>query len=196
MSTSNVTDSSTCCQSIKESKPNLADALLIVSGVALLIIGILASTGVFNFIGTTNAAYFSYALYGASALCLIAEVILIAIRCSGKETDVNESFLKKNINEQIRSIEFCDSWLEKANEETCNNNEKSCTIIFSNNVKISARVNGLEAQALISSIDPNKSFCSNSATHPKIAVQNYRNDPAAAQKVLTDTFKQHKELFI
>lgn|GEM_PF-3868455 len=41
---------------------------------ALLIIGIAASTGAFNAIGTTNAAYLSYGMYAGAALLLAVEI--------------------------------------------------------------------------------------------------------------------------
>lgn len=68
-----------CSHQIMESK--LTDVAFITGFAALLIIGILSSTGVFNFIGTTNAAYLSYGMYGGAALFLIAEMIKVAINC-------------------------------------------------------------------------------------------------------------------
>jgi len=78
--TSNVRDlgiHTTCLQKVQESK--WTDAALIISSAALLVIGILASIGVFNFIGTANAAYLSYGMYGGTALFFIIEIIRRAI---------------------------------------------------------------------------------------------------------------------
>lgn len=71
-------NSSSCWSKVIESK--WTDAALISSVVALLIIGLAASTGAFNAIGTTNAAYLSYGMYGGAALFLITEVIKIVVK--------------------------------------------------------------------------------------------------------------------
>jgi len=67
-----------CLEKAKDSK--WIDAALIVSAAALLIIGILASVGVFNFIGVTNAAFLSYGMYGGVALLLIAEAVKVIVK--------------------------------------------------------------------------------------------------------------------
>lgn len=67
-----------CWTRVIESK--LIDAALITGFVALLAIGISASTGAFNAVGTTNAAYLSYGMYGGAVLFLIAEVIKIVVK--------------------------------------------------------------------------------------------------------------------
>lgn len=76
---------SSCLHTIGKSK--WTDAALITGFIALLVIGILASTGVFNFIGTTNAAYLSYGMYGSAALLLMAEVIKIVVKYCHKVID-------------------------------------------------------------------------------------------------------------
>jgi hypothetical protein len=72
---------SSCLQKIMESK--WTDVALITGCAALLVIGILASSGVFNFMGTTNAAYLSYGMYVGAALFLIAEIIKLVINKVG-----------------------------------------------------------------------------------------------------------------
>jgi hypothetical protein len=78
-----------CTQTIRESK--YTDALLVTSFVAFLILGILATTGIFQCLGTTNAAYLSYGMYAGAALFLIAEIIKLAINCSKKTDDSDSS---------------------------------------------------------------------------------------------------------
>jgi len=65
-------------QRIIESK--WSDVALIAGCAALLVIGILASTGIFNLIGTTNAAHLSYGMYAGATLFLLAEIAKIAIK--------------------------------------------------------------------------------------------------------------------
>ena len=60
-------------------KSRWTDAALITGCAALLIIGIFASVGVFNFIGTTNAAYLSYGMYAGAALFLIIEIVKVVL---------------------------------------------------------------------------------------------------------------------
>lgn len=55
------------------------DVILLTGSLALLTIGILASIGQFNFIGTTNAAYLSYGMYSSAALFLIIEIVKTSI---------------------------------------------------------------------------------------------------------------------
>lgn len=62
-------------------KSKWTDLALIASCAALLIIGILVSTGVLNFIGSTNAAYFSYGMYGGAGILIIAELIKTIVSC-------------------------------------------------------------------------------------------------------------------
>jgi hypothetical protein len=64
---------SSCWHSMAKSK--WTDAALITGFVALLIIGILASTGVFLSIGITNTAFLSYGMYGGAALFLLVEAV-------------------------------------------------------------------------------------------------------------------------
>lgn len=71
---------SSCLHRIKDSK--WTDVALITGFAAILIIGILSSAGVFNFIGTTHAAYLSYGMYGGAALFLIAEIIKVVLKRS------------------------------------------------------------------------------------------------------------------
>lgn len=80
-----------CLSKIKESK--WTDIALVTGCAALLVIGILASTGVFNFMGTTNAAYLSYGMYGGAALFLMAEIIKVAVvRCSHRRPTVQPTW--------------------------------------------------------------------------------------------------------
>jgi len=62
-------------------KSKWTDAALITGFVALLIIGIAASTGAFNAIGTTNAAYLSYGMYAGAALLLAAQIAKLVRNC-------------------------------------------------------------------------------------------------------------------
>jgi len=71
------------CLQVKESK--WPEAILIVSGIACVIIGALASAGIFNSIGTLNAAYLSYGMYGTAALFLLGGVIKIVLSACVKK---------------------------------------------------------------------------------------------------------------
>ncbi len=55
------------------------DIALILGGIACLTIAVLATTGCFNAMGSVNATYLSYGLYGGAAIALIALVAKIAI---------------------------------------------------------------------------------------------------------------------
>jgi len=72
-----------CLQKIRISK--WTDVALLIGCAALFIIGVLASLGIFNFIGTTNAAYFSYCMYVGAALFFVTESVRIAVNHSVKE---------------------------------------------------------------------------------------------------------------
>jgi hypothetical protein len=66
--------------------PKWPHIVLVTGSVALLIIGILATLGILNGMGTTNAAYLSYGMYGGAALFALAEIaILIRSYCPKKE---------------------------------------------------------------------------------------------------------------
>lgn len=75
---------------VKETKKT--DVALITGCVALLIIGIAASCGAFNFIGTTNAAYLSYGMYAGAALCLLTEVGKVASHYCPKSSSHPKKF--------------------------------------------------------------------------------------------------------
>lgn len=51
------------------------DATLLTGAVALLVIGLMASSNVFNAIGTAQATYLSYGMYGGAALLSTLEII-------------------------------------------------------------------------------------------------------------------------
>lgn len=79
-------NSSSCLNNVIES--HWTHGVLIASAVALVVIGVIATTGGFNAsIGTTNAANLSYGLYGGAALLSLTEGILIFLRC---KTDTQE----------------------------------------------------------------------------------------------------------
>jgi hypothetical protein len=69
---------SSCVHTIMESR--WTDVALLTSFAAFFVIGILASSGVFNSIGAANAVYLSYGMYASSALFLSAEIVKIAIK--------------------------------------------------------------------------------------------------------------------
>jgi hypothetical protein len=57
--------------------PKLSDVVLITGCVALLIIGILASTDSLHFMSNTEAMWLSYGMYGGALLLFIAEIVKI-----------------------------------------------------------------------------------------------------------------------
>jgi len=81
---------SLCAQKIKTSK--WTDVALMVSGVALLVIGILASVGLLNSMGAANALFLSYGMYCGAALLFLAEIIKVSLKfCSKKKQSQNDS---------------------------------------------------------------------------------------------------------
>lgn len=58
---------------------------------ALLIIGIAASTGAFNAIGTTNAAHLSYGMYAGAALLLAIEIAKLVRNYCFKDSHSDDS---------------------------------------------------------------------------------------------------------
>lgn len=66
----------TFCANIQE---KWIDIALILACVACLAIGVLATKGYLNAIGTVNATYLSYGMYGGAALAFIAEVTKLAV---------------------------------------------------------------------------------------------------------------------
>ena len=135
---------SSCFQTVKESK--ITDAVLITGLVALLIIGILASTGVFQFMGTTNAAYLSYGMYGGATLFLIAEIVKLAINyCSKPSSIASEPRpIDKPTNDQISQIEFDSA----DNKNISQDGRYRCTITFATGDNIMKFVRGENAYAL------------------------------------------------
>lgn len=168
-------------QYIKESK--WTDIVLITSCVAFLIIGILASTGLLDSMGTTNASSFSYGMYTGAALFCMAEVIKIALNCCAQEKNpFDEAFLKKSVNEQITRIEFSPAWAESFPIQG------RCTITFSNGIKQDLGVNGYEAHALIRAIGRNKcSYVGYPDRHPENNLLSYASE-TTAQSVLKPVF--------
>lgn len=89
---------SSCMQKVKESK--WIDVALITGCVALLVMGILASTGVFNVMGTTNAAHFSYGMYGGAAFLFIVDVTKVAINKCAKNDTAKRVVKRFNLSEK------------------------------------------------------------------------------------------------
>lgn len=87
----------TCLQKVSES--NLTH--VVCSGLFLttLVIGILATTGAFSFINTTNAVYLSYGMYAGAALFLMAEIGNMVLRCSKKIKDSTKSTTPPQISQ-------------------------------------------------------------------------------------------------
>jgi len=70
------------------------DVTLIIGFVALLIIGILATAGVLDCIGTTNAVYLSYGMYAGAALFILANIVKVAVnRCSSHQEHASKAAL-------------------------------------------------------------------------------------------------------
>jgi type II secretory pathway pseudopilin PulG len=84
-----------CLQKINQSK--WTDIILAICCVAFLIIAILATVGVFNFMGTINAAYLSYTMYAGAVLFALAEVANLAIKYGCSQTRKSDgSLLTRN----------------------------------------------------------------------------------------------------
>jgi len=94
-----IAPTSSCFQ--KTSTLKWADIALIAGCAALLIIGILASTGVLNCIGTTNAAYLSYGMYAGAALLLLAESIKCVV---SRHNTNNKHNVKALTDEQLQKL--------------------------------------------------------------------------------------------
>jgi len=104
----------------KTSTLKWADIALIASFAALLIIGILASTGVLNCIGATNAVYLSYGMYAGTALCFFAEIIKIAVN---RLSTVQQTTLSEEQIEQFKK--YCmEEKKQELNENHSNNVDK------------------------------------------------------------------------
>jgi hypothetical protein len=91
-------NSSSCWSRVIESK--WSDVTLITGFIALLIIAIVASTGAFDAIGTTNAASLSYGMYGSAASFLIAECILALLRYKSN-TQAHHSNTRSNVYDPL-----------------------------------------------------------------------------------------------
>jgi hypothetical protein len=76
-----------CLQNMVKSK--WTDVALIVGTIVFLLIGILASSGVFNSIGTSQAAHLSYGMYGGAALLFVAEIIKRVTLCVKTDVTAN-----------------------------------------------------------------------------------------------------------
>lgn len=64
------------------------DIALILGSIACLTIGVLATEGYFNAIGTLNATYLSYGMYGGALVAFIAEIVKAAVgNCPEKGPD-------------------------------------------------------------------------------------------------------------
>ncbi len=146
-----------CFQAVKESKR--IDTVLITGFVALLVIGILASTGVFNFMGTKNAAYLSYGMYGGAALFLIAEMIKLAIHCC-----------KRTNHGPITKIVFGTEWQQRMPPQG------TCQITFADGKTVDAGVSGYEASMLIQTIG--RDNCSYEGDTEKHPADDFNDPPA------------------
>jgi hypothetical protein len=163
-----VRSSSSTFQKIMKSK--WTDVALLTGFAALFIIAILASTGVFNFMGTTNAAYLSHGMYGGAALFIIAEIIKVAVNCIDQKPNVDSTRtnvdgrtknisipiicdLDQDLNAQISQVEISSRCFESY---PCQHN---CTITFANGDSAKTILNGYEARALTLAIDHKKFVC-------------------------------------
>ena len=75
-------------------------AALITGTAALLVIGLLAHFGFFNAMGTTNAAYLSYGMYGGAALLALIEIVNIALKCFSPS--IAPPITRKNVTSSIQ----------------------------------------------------------------------------------------------
>jgi len=94
-----------CLQKIKASK--WIDVALLTGFAALLIIGILASTGVLNAIGTTQSLNLAYGMYAGAGLFLLAELIKVVVnRCTiqDERTLSTEGFKASNPSNITRAL--------------------------------------------------------------------------------------------
>jgi hypothetical protein len=78
-----------CLSNIVKSK--WTDVALIASTIVFLLIGILASSGIFNSIGSSQAAYLSYGMYGGAAVLFVAEIIKRVTLCMSTDVTANSS---------------------------------------------------------------------------------------------------------
>jgi hypothetical protein len=161
---------SSCFQTLKGSK--ITDAVLVTSFVALLIIGVLASTGIFQFMGTANAAYLSYGMYAGAALFIIAEVIKVFVNYSKKKPELiqnaidktNDSGLpqpiafeklektnaNKSVDEQIKDLEIDNSCT------TSYNCKHKCQIRFADGSFLETELDKQSISTFIASINRDK----------------------------------------
>lgn len=140
---SNSTPSS-CFRAVKE-RSTYADVALVVSSVTLLVIGMLATAGVFNFIGTTNAAYLSYGMYGAAALLFIVLAIKCIRNCAKLAT---QRSLSEPITKMVVPHVMGDSMLYRG----------KCTIEFENGETVNVRMEGAEIFRMIQEVGYDKCF--------------------------------------
>jgi len=92
-----------CIKKIKESK--WLDIALIATGVALSVIGVLASIGILNAMGAANALILSYAMYGGAALLFLIEIIKFSLHQCSKRSQNSEKSQNPNPTQNSTSPE-------------------------------------------------------------------------------------------
>lgn len=152
---------SSCFQKVVGSK--LVDSVLVAGCVALLILGIMASSGQFRFMSGTNASYVSLGLCGGALLCLAAEVIKLVLNYSSKkqapEVPNIGAKLDPKLDQQISTIVFQGPLQETMPPKG------ACKITLPDGKKVSGGINGVEAYVLIQAVSEGK--CSYIDTAPE-----------------------------
>jgi hypothetical protein len=177
-----------CFQKIMDSK--WTDVALIAGIAALLVIGVLASTGAFSCIGTASAAYLSFEMYGGAALLLIAEIVKIAINSSLYQQNTIKIDFNKELDAQITKIVIS---AECRESYPC---QHHCTITFANGQSIGTTLFGCDVKALTIAIDHNKFAYGHETAHNLVDhVKDYdlsRWDNITAKQVIANILNHRR----
>jgi hypothetical protein len=125
-----------CCRGLKkflEPKQYKLDKALIFGSIVFAILGGLASAGVLNGMGATNAFYFSLGMYGGAALCALLEVVKIALRTCKKRIDLDA----------VKSVTI---FSDCNKQYPC---KHTCKIVLKNGEEFLREIDGSQAQALL-----------------------------------------------
>lgn len=135
---------------IKESK--WTHTSLIVGFVALLTIGILASTGSFNFMGAINAAHLAFVMYEIAIILFVAEVIKVVLDCKEiYQICLPDAIIDdESVNKAIRKIKISNECMRT---RPC---QHGCVITLSDGRSIKSGLSGYSDYVFLKAIDSSK----------------------------------------
>jgi hypothetical protein len=180
------TDSNPANLHAPQRKSYIIDVILGLSGVALLVIGILASSGTLQFMGTANANCLSYGMYTGAALCFIAEIIRLIITCKTQSPNVqrqnraNVEIDERAINNQITKVVLPSRIILPRQGFSFARRHFDCKIkiILTNGQAREVTLVVTDAYALLQAVDENKWFYDNDTKCTRLFFDGYGIQPS------------------